>query len=184
MTKTPSRTTTRKLAAAAASVLVVGGLAALAAPAFVTLADGAGAAVQGFGNLAAGTGELELEHPRQITLTETYDRKPITTVAVEDLARAVRDAAAYRSGCDEMNIARGYSGSPQATYPRPDRGPRDFAAVTVTYDEDGNVATYTVAPGDAGAAIGERFCIDYVSLFHVNGIHPIPRPGDVLVINP
>jgi len=83
-----------------------------------------------------------------------------------------------------MNIARGYSGSPQATYPRPDRGPRDFAAGTVTYDEDGNVATYTVAPGDAGAAIGERFCIDYVSLLAANGVFPTIHPGDVLVINP
>lgn len=183
MTKTPSRTTTRKLAAAAASVLVVGGLAALAAPAFVTLADGAGAAVSGIGNFTGISGQ-EREPAREVTPTESADDGSGAPLTGIEEARAIRDAAARRIGCDEMNIARGYSGSPQATYPRPDRGPHDFAAVTVTYDEDGNVATYTVAPGDAGAAIGERFCIDYVSLFHVNGIHPIPRPGDVLVINP
>lgn len=69
-------------------------------------------------------------------------------------------------------------------YPRPDRGPSDFASGRVSLDAEGIVTTYTFAPGDAGSSIGERFCIDYVSLMAVNDARPTPQPGQVLTINP
>lgn len=41
-----------------------------------------------------------------------------------------------------------------------DRGEREFAAGTVQTDDDGTIVSYTVAPGDAPDAIGERLCIE------------------------
>ncbi|MGP6172046.1 hypothetical protein ACTU6V_12670 [Microbacterium sp. A204] len=57
-----------------------------------------------------------------------------------------------------------------------DQGPREFATGTVGLDDDGNIVSYTVAPGDAPVAIGDRLCIDYAvglpQLNHVRTIHP------------
>ena len=49
------------------------------------------------------------------------------------------------------------------------------------------VRTYTVQPGDALAAIGERFCIDYITVGVYS--HRMPpgktiQPGDILVLRP
>lgn len=63
-----------------------------------------------------------------------------------------------------------------------DTGPLDLAAGDVTLDHDGNLATYTVAAGDSGLAIGERFCVDYITVFQFNHIYPQPHPGDVLAL--
>lgn len=152
-------------------VLIVGGLVALAAPAIATIGQAANGTAQGAGNLAK-----TLEGSPE-ALTEA-----VGTATPEP--RDPKQAAAWAIGCDDFGLARGYSGSPQATYPRPDRGPSEFASGTVTLDAEDNVATYTVAPGDSGMSIGERFCIDYVSLLAVNDAFPTLQPGQVLTINP
>ena len=68
-----------------------------------------------------------------------------------------------------------------------DTGPREFARGEVGYDDEGRIATYTVAPGDVEGVIGERLCIFNGSMIpHLNG-HPgwePIQPGEVLVINP
>lgn len=68
-----------------------------------------------------------------------------------------------------------------------DTGPREFAMGEVAYDDEGRVATYTVAPGDVEGVIGERLCIFSGAMIpHLNGHQgwePI-QPGEVLVINP
>ena len=65
-----------------------------------------------------------------------------------------------------------------------DMGAREFAAGTANLDADGDVVTYTVAPGDALYAIGERFCIanalTIATLNHTRTIHP----GEVLLLRP
>ncbi|MGP6205078.1 LysM domain-containing protein [Microbacterium sp.] len=68
-----------------------------------------------------------------------------------------------------------------------DMGASGYAAGPVGYDEHGRIETYTVQPGDALAAIGERFCIDYITVGVYN--HRMPpgktiQPGDILVLRP
>lgn len=57
-----------------------------------------------------------------------------------------------------------------------DTGSREFATGTVNLDDDGTIVSYTVAPGDAPVAIGDRLCIDYATglpqLNHTRTIHP------------
>lgn len=65
-----------------------------------------------------------------------------------------------------------------------DMGPRQFATGTATYDDDGQPVAYTVAAGDAGEAIGARFCIDYITVMPFNDTFPMIHPGDVLRLRP
>ncbi|MCM3781134.1 hypothetical protein [Microbacterium hydrocarbonoxydans] len=67
-----------------------------------------------------------------------------------------------------------------------DLGPRDYAQGTVGFDDQGRIATYTVAPGDVETVIGERFCIyNGIALGMLNG-YPggdAIQPGDVITLN-
>lgn len=155
-----------------AAVLILGGLVALAVPAIVSIGQATHTTAEGAGRIAD-----TFEPPAGAA-------EPEAAPTPEPTPRDPKQAAAWAIGCDDFGLARGYSGSPQATYPRPDRGPSEYAQGTVTLDEDGNVTTYTVAPGDSGMSIGERFCIDYVSLLAVNDAFPTLQPGQVLTINP
>jgi len=68
-----------------------------------------------------------------------------------------------------------------------DMGPREFAEGEVGYDDQGRVATYTVAAGDVEGVIGERLCIYNGGLLGtLNGLkgYESIQPGEVLVINP
>jgi hypothetical protein len=61
-----------------------------------------------------------------------------------------------------------------------DTGPREFATGAVGLDDDGTIVSYTVAPGDAPVAIGDRLCIDYAAgLPQLNHVRTI-QPGQVL----
>jgi len=67
-----------------------------------------------------------------------------------------------------------------------DMGPREFAVGEVGLDDQGRPATYTVAPGDATYAIGDRFCIyNGLALETLNGYShgAVIQPGDVLTLN-
>lgn len=67
-----------------------------------------------------------------------------------------------------------------------DMGAREFAVGEVVLDDQGRPATYTVAPGDALFAIGDRFCIyNGLSLASLNGYrgYEAIQPGDVLTLN-
>lgn len=153
-----------------AAVLVVGGLVALAVPAIVSIGQAAHGTVEGVGNL-----------------TKTLESTPEPVAAEPTPAPTPRDpkqAAAWAIGCDDFGAHPAYGGTPVATYPRPDRGPSEYAQGTVTLDDEGNPKYYTVAPGDSGMSIGERFCIDYVSLLAVNNAFPTMHPGQVLQISP
>lgn len=65
-----------------------------------------------------------------------------------------------------------------------DQGTREFASGQVGFDDEGNIVSYTVAPGDAPDAIGERLCIYngimLATLNHTRTIHP----DQVLRLNP
>lgn len=65
-------------------------------------------------------------------------------------------------------------------------GESELASGPVTVDADGEIFSYEVEAGDSLIAIGERFCVDYVtvgSFNHVRGFEPI-APGDVLYLRP
>lgn len=61
-----------------------------------------------------------------------------------------------------------------------DTGATELAGGPVTLDDEGRIATYTVEEGDAPAAIGARFCVDYVTVLQFNHTWPIVHPGTVL----
>ena len=68
-----------------------------------------------------------------------------------------------------------------------DMGPREFAEGEVGYDEQGRVATYTVAAGDVEGVIGERLCIysgGLIGMLNGKKGYESIQPGEVLVINP
>jgi LysM repeat protein len=65
-----------------------------------------------------------------------------------------------------------------------DRGAREFAAGTAGLDDEGGIVTYTVAPGDALYAIGDRFCIaNALTIADLNHTRTI-QPGEVLLLHP
>lgn len=67
-----------------------------------------------------------------------------------------------------------------------DMGESELAGGPVTFDADGEIFSYEVQAGDSLIAIGERFCVDYVTvgmLNHVRGNEQI-APGDVLYLRP
>jgi hypothetical protein len=159
----------------AVSAAVIVGLAVLAAPA-VSLFAGAGGPV---GDRTEGS---------------TASAEPNTEVAAEASSppspgptpKDPLQAAAWEIGCDDFAKVGHYASAPKPS-PRPDKGAREFANGTATFGADGGVETYTVAAGDAGIAIGERFCVDWVTVFVANGKWAPAdtiQPGDVIQINP
>ncbi len=65
-----------------------------------------------------------------------------------------------------------------------DQGTREFAAGTVGLDADGQIVTYTVAPGDALYAIGDRFCIGNALMIATLNHTRTIQPGEVLLLHP
>ena len=65
-----------------------------------------------------------------------------------------------------------------------DLGPSDYAAGETVLDETGTILSYTVAAGDSPIAIGDRFCIDYITVLQYNHTWPEIDPGEVLVLSP
>lgn len=65
-----------------------------------------------------------------------------------------------------------------------DLGSRDNAAGDTTLDANGKILSYTVAPGDSPIAIGDRFCVDYITVLQYNRTWPEIDPGEVLVLSP
>lgn len=64
-------------------------------------------------------------------------------------------------------------------------GATALASGEVGYTADGLIETYTVAPGDTLIAIGERFCVDYVTVGAFNDRFMTDlQPGDVLILRP
>ncbi|MFS0853417.1 hypothetical protein [Microbacterium sp. 179-I 3D4 NHS] len=64
-------------------------------------------------------------------------------------------------------------------------GPSDLARGAVITDDAGAILAYEVAPGDSLIAIGERFCVDYVTVDLYNHVRVgMIHPGDVLYLRP
>jgi hypothetical protein len=150
----------------AVSGAVVVGLVVLAAPA---VAGAVGAAAS-----------LQSPAPATVPAVESVaDAEPVTdAVDAEPAADESRDELNY-PGCDDIYYPdAGYGGAAAPV----DQGPREFAVGDVVLDDQGVPVSYTVAPGDAIAAIGARFCVFSTGLFYLNEIHlqGALQPGDVL----
>lgn len=68
-----------------------------------------------------------------------------------------------------------------------DLGASAHASGTVGHNVEGQIQTYTVAAGDSLTGIGERFCVDYVTVAVYNHRfppNPTIQPGDVLTMRP
>lgn len=180
--------TAAKIAAGVASVAVLAGLTALALPALApigSIAEGIHNTARTFAPLEELSAVVPTSAPIAPVASEGTD---YSTWSADDLAAAraeephgylINHPSRFAPGC--MQNSSFENGTLRGAQTPVDMGPREFAAGEVGYDEDGKIATYTVVPGDAGAALGERFCTDYVMLLGANdkwtsGMHP----GDVL----
>ena len=152
------------------AVVVVVGLVALAVPAFISLGQVAAGTADGARNLAG-------------SFDSTPEPAAVAVAEPDPIPRDPKQAAAWEAGCDDfVDVGRYYQGEKPE---RPDRGATEYAAGTVTFNEKGGVATYTVAEGDSGMSIGERFCVDYITLYIANQVQQgTLHPGQVLNINP
>ncbi|MEN2740409.1 hypothetical protein ABCS02_21675 [Microbacterium sp. X-17] len=68
-----------------------------------------------------------------------------------------------------------------------DMGATRYASGPVGHDAAGRIQTYTVQAGDTPKGIGERFCIDEVTVEVYNHRWPPGKtiqPGDILVLRP
>lgn len=65
-----------------------------------------------------------------------------------------------------------------------DLGQSDYAAGKTVLDEAGAILSYTVAPGDSPIAIGDRFCIDYITVLQYNRTGYTIDPDEVLSLSP
>jgi hypothetical protein len=160
------------------AVLVVGGLVALAAPA-----------------VAAVHSELStwavFEQTEEPSVEPAADDDPIGKKMIDELGEGhvyVGNGTAIPkgspAGCDEPAWLRLGRMSASLSGDLVDRGARDLATGTAGLDDEGRIVTYTVAPGDALFAIGDRFCIaNALTIAILNHTRTI-QPGEVLLLHP
>lgn len=161
----------QKITVAVSGVVVVG-LVILAAPAVA-------------GVVGAATSWQSPAPAAAPTVKSVADAKPVADaepvaadVDAEHADDKNRDELNY-PGCDDIYYPdAGYDGAVAPV----DQGPREFAVGDVVLDDQGVPVSYTVAPGDAIAAIGARFCVFSTGLFYFNEIHlqGALQVGDVL----
>lgn len=146
----------------AACVLVVGGLVVLAAPAVASAAD----ALSGWG----------LFEPSPEPTVRT-----IAEVEVESAPEPTAEPVMDRTHGDCALLYYPEGGVRPALEAPTETRPREFAEGSVELI-DGLPTLYTVAPGDAIAAIGTRFCTFSTGIFSFNDVQMrgAIQPGDVL----
>jgi hypothetical protein len=163
-----------------AAVLVVGGLVALAAPAVASAT----------GVIASWAKSAPSEDPPEAAPEEDEDAA-IEKEMLDDLGDGyvyVGNGTAIPknspAGCEEPRWLHVGGGRASINGDLIDRGANDLARGTVGLDADGEVKTYTVEPGDALYAIGDRFCIaNAMTIATLNHTRMI-QPGEVLLLAP
>lgn len=180
-----------KVASGIVGVAVLAGLIVVAVPAFAAI----GVAVGGMSNTAKMlTSPDETDVTSAVTDADLIptDYTDYATWTDADLAAAraenpfplvVNHPSRFVGDCLQNSIVT-MAGTLEGAQTLIDMGPAEHAQGAVTHSAQGSLATYTVVAGDAGLAIGERFCIDYVTLFQYNGIDQAPHPGDVMLLLP
>lgn len=166
-----------------AGVLIVG-VGAAATPAVATIIEGVGTATRSLSRVSL--------TPRPVAAATAVPTEAGLPSGYVDLG-PVSIPAGGLDGCKAMsyiNIESVNGGPFTATLLGPalvDMGARQYARGTITRDAQGQIVSYTVAPGDVLGAIGDRFCIyDGSSLSTLNGLQPwtVIQPGEVLKLQP
>lgn len=172
----------------AVSALVVAGLIAVAAPAVASVASEIGGWAL-FNEPASQP--VEVAAPDDETATaEVSDEDPSFPEDYVDLGDGTYVPKGGPGDCSGTAWISITTQEDEPTYARligeepVDMGPREFAKGTVGLDDEGRIESYTVAPGDALFAIGDRLCfgnaLTISTLNHVRMIHP----GQVLQLSP
>lgn len=176
------------MVASGVSVLVIAGLVAVAAPAVATAAGGLSEwALFRPGADAASSGASQSEdvvHRKQARGVDGPEGEGLisagngTWFSAEGPGDCATNAAIHPYGAHDP--------SARLAGELTDMGVTAFASGVVGYTEDGLIETYTVAAGDSLIAIGERFCVDYVTVGAYNDRFgsKVIQPGDVLILRP
>ncbi|KDA05231.1 hypothetical protein DC31_02340 [Microbacterium sp. CH12i] len=177
---------------AAVSGLVVACLVAVAAPAVASVVSGVG----GWALFnQSGTEQADASAPSADTVvaadsTDNPDGIPDGYVDIGNGTWVPEGGPGDCTATAWINIAGNEDGPTYATLTGAeliDMGPREFAAGAVGLDEQGQIETYTVEPGDALFAIGDRFCFgNALTLGTLNHrcCGTAIQPGDVLYLRP
>ena len=174
--------------AAGISVFVIAGLVAVAAPAVVTAAGALSewtlfrpAAVTADAGASQAEEVVDLEQPEEAIGSARdglISAGNGTWFSAEGPGNCTTNAAIHPYGAHDPDARLGGELT--------DMGASAYASGEVGYTADGLIETYTVAPGDSLIAIGQRFCVDYVTVGAYNdrfGSKEI-QPGDVLILRP
>lgn len=168
-----------------ASGLAVAGLIALAMPAVVGLADSMSA------DSDANVGPTALPSAKSDTVAEittpldgrdgTVEYQDSGGVSIPAKGPGDCPTWAFITPYDAWNPAARLAGTIT------DLGATLYASGEVGLNDEGEISTYTVDSGDTAYGIGDRLCIDYITLLSYNGKFMSEeeiQPGDVLVLRP
>lgn len=170
-----------------AAGLAVAGLVALAMPAVSGLADSLTAdSDANVGSIASPSASSRSDTVAEITTPLDGEDG---TVQYQDIG-GVRIPAKGPGDCPTWAMINPYDAwNPAARLGGTitDLGPTTYASGEVGLNDEGEISTYTVASGDTAWGIGDRLCIDYITVMAYNGKFMPPveiQPGDVLILRP
>lgn len=178
------------IATGAAAIVVVAGLCVLAVPAFtavgqtVTSLGAASSTTEPTGDEATVAETNTALNATEGTDYSTWSEDELAAARAKNPYSTVINHPSRFAGECRQNSVMAAGGTIIGAQMLVDMGATEYASGEVTLNDEGLIATYTVAPGDAGMAIGERFCIDYVTVFQYNDVLSVPHPGDILLLLP
>lgn len=177
-----------KVAAGAVSAAVVVGLGVLAVPAVVAMGgvvEGVRTVAASFESTPGATADVVRSAPPGATNFTDY-----STWSEEDLAAAraedpnpyvINHPSRFADGCLQNSMLQP-NGTLQGAQDLVDMGAREYAAGSVVEDAGGRIVGYQVAAGDAPEAIGNRFCIDGMTVLTANDVMTL-HPGQLLMLS-
>lgn len=177
---------TVKAAVGVSAALVIVALVVLAAPVVVTAATAATGAVANTVDFFATPSPTASGTPTEAVSPQPPSGPGLQTIDGQTFSAVGPGDCATNS---EIYISQAQSGTGTAELlgELTDMGATTYASGTVRQNADGEIEAYTVQSGDTPAGIGERFCIDYITVLIYN--HRVPpgttiQPGDILVLRP
>lgn len=172
-----------------AAALAVVGLFALAMPVFSSLAGSATTQTEANGGPTAPPSSSESPPSDAVAEITTPLDGQDATAEYQDIG-GVRIPAKRPGDCPTWAMINPYDAwNPTARLgvTITDLGPTTYASGEVGLNDEGEISTYTVASGDTAYGIGDRLCIDYITVLAYNGkFVPAPeiQPGDILILRP
>jgi hypothetical protein len=142
----------------------------------VLVLAGCSAAANAAPDAPVGAAETAIQPVSQVQETTTADEN---TETLDDPC-----AATPSNRIDYKHQANGGAIYASLRHDVIDLGESGYAQGEVTLNDAGDVYSYTVAPGDSPIAIGDRFCIDYITVLQYNHTWPEIDPGEVLILRP